>query len=339
MRFSEKLATPDVTIADLIGDIDPVKIAEGRYLSDELAIHYGLVPRTNRGIFAINELPDLHEKIQVGLFNLLEERDVQIRGYKVALPLDIIIIATANPEDYTSRGRIITPLKDRFGAQIRTHYPQSMEDEIRIVRQESTPFDAEGFRLLLPHFMEEIVAEISRLARSRPDINHYSGISVRMSIHNRENLISNAFRRSIRLREAEVVPRISDLAHLASSMKGKIEWDFADETGEPEKINQLVRDAVALVFKKCFPRESFADFLKAFATGDGIEVSEADPSSAYAARISDYPQLAEKAAELAEGGSPALLASAAEFILEGLAVSGKIKKEVQETGAAYTSRP
>ncbi len=339
LRFSEKLATPDVTIADLIGDIDPIKIAEGRYLSDELAIHYGLVPRTNRGIFAINELPDLHEKIQVGLFNLLEERDVQIRGYKVALPLDIIIIATANPEDYTSRGRIITPLKDRFGAQIRTHYPRSLEDEIRIVRQESTPFAAGGFRLVLPRFMEEIVAEISRLARSRPDINHYSGISVRMSIHNRENLISNAFRRSIRLREAEVVPRISDLAHLASSMKGKIEWDFADETGESEKINLLVRDAVGQVFKKSFPRESFADFLNAFSTGGGIEVSEADASSLYPARISVYPQLAEKAAQIAEGSSPALLASAAEFILEGLAVCGKIKKEVRETGAAYTSRP
>ena len=339
MRFSEKLATPDVTIADLIGDIDPVKIAEGRYLSDELAIHYGLVPRTNRGIFAINELPDLHEKIQVGLFNLLEERDVQIRGYKVALPLDIIIIATANPEDYTSRGRIITPLKDRFGAQIRTHYPRILEDEIRIVRQESTPFAAEGFQLLLPRFMEEIVAEISRLARSRPDINHYSGISVRMSIHNRENLISNAFRRSIRLREAEIVPRISDLAHLASSMKGKIEWDFADEAGEPEKINLLMRDAIALVFKKVFPRESFADFLKAFSAGDGIKVSEADASSAYLSRISAYPPLAEKAAQLAEGCSPALLASAAEFILEGLAVSGKIKKEVRETGSAYTARP
>jgi magnesium chelatase subunit I len=187
--------------------------------------------------------------------------------------------------------------------------------------------------------MEEIVAEISRLARTRPDINHYSGISVRMSIHNRENLISNAFRRAIRQGEAEVVPRISDLAHLASSMKGKIEWDFADETGEPEKINLLVKDAAGLVFKKYFPREPFAEFLKAFATGDGIEVSEADPSSACAARISDYPQLAEKAAELAEGGSPALLASAAEFILEGLAVSGKIKKEVRETGAAYSSRP
>ncbi len=339
MRFSEKLATPDVTIADLIGDVDPVKIAEGRYLSDELAIHYGLVPRTNRGIFAINELPDLHEKIQVGLFNLLEERDVQIRGYKVALPLDIIIIATANPEDYTSRGRIITPLKDRFGAQIRTHYPRSLEDEIRIVRQESAPFDAEGFRLMLPRFMEEIVAEISRLARTRPDINHYSGISVRMSIHNRENLISNAFRRAIRLGEAEVTPRICDLAHLASSMKGKIEWDFADETGEPDKINQLVKDAAGLVFKKHFPREPFVDFLTAFATGDGIDVSEADASSAYAAKISAYPQLAAKAAELAEGGSPALLASAAEFILEGLAVGGKIKKEVRETGAAYSSRP
>ena len=175
-------------------------------MSDELAIHYGLVPRTNRGIFAINELPDLHEKIQVGLFNLLEERDVQIRGFKIALPLDIVIIATANPEDYTSRGRIITPLKDRFGAQIRTHYPKTREDEISIVRQEITPFTTDGFTLTIPPFMEEIIAEISQTARLQSEINHSSGISVRMSIHNMENLISNAFRRSIRLHEHEVVP-------------------------------------------------------------------------------------------------------------------------------------
>ena len=253
MRFSEKLATPDVTVADLIGDIDPIKIAEGRYMSDELAVHYGLVPRTNRGIFAINELPDLHEKIQVGLFNLLEERDVQIRGYKVALPLDVFIIATANPEDYTSRGRIITPLKDRFGAQIRTHYPQTPEDEITIVRQEVTPFISEEFDLTVPHFMEEAIVEISQTARLKQEINHYSGISVRMSIHNMENLVSNALRRSIRLSDTLVVPRISDLTHLTASMKGKIEWEFLEAAEEESNINLLIRDAVSKIFSKYFP--------------------------------------------------------------------------------------
>lgn len=338
MRFSEKLATPDVTIADLIGDIDPIKMAEGRYMSDELAIHYGLVPRTNRGIFAINELPDLHEKIQVGLFNLLEERDVQIRGYKVAIPLDIFIIATANPEDYTSRGRIITPLKDRFGAQVRTHYPKTLEDEIAIVRQEVTPFSAEGFKLTLPHFMEEIVAEISQIARLKQEINHYSGISVRMSIHNMETLISNALRRSIRLNDKSVVPRISDLIHLTSSMKGKIEWEFMDDAEEEEKIGLLVRDAVSKIFTKHFAQDPFTHFLKEFSAGDGIAVSEMTSSAAYREAIDSYSALKEKASCLTDSSSPAKSASALEFILEGLATRGKIRKEIREDGVAYSSK-
>ena len=335
MRFSEKLATPDVTIADLIGDIDPVKIAEGRYLSDERAIHYGLIPRTNRGVFAINELPDLHEKIQVGLFNLLEERDVQIRGFKIALPLDIVIIATANPEDYTSRGRIITPLKDRFGAQIRTHYPKTREDEISIVRQEITPFTTDGFTLTIPPFMEEIIAEISQTARLQSEINHSSGISVRMSIHNMENLISNAFRRSIRLHEHEVVPRTIDLTHLSSSMKGKIEWNFIEDTIEEEKCSLLIRDAVSKIFKKYFSHHSFTPFLKQFSTGDGFELSEMTPSPSYLHNGEPYPALMERVSQLVDNTSPAQQASAVEFILEGLAITGRIKKEIRETALIY----
>jgi magnesium chelatase subunit I len=338
MRFSEKLATPDVTIADLIGDIDPIKMAEGRYMSDELAIHYGLVPRTNRGIFAINELPDLHEKIQVGLFNLLEERDVQIRGHKVALPLDIFIIATANPEDYTSRGRIITPLKDRFAAQIRTHYPKNIEDEITIVKQEVTPFVADGFNLSLPHFMEEIVVEISQIARLKQEINHYSGISVRMSIHNMETLISNALRRSIRLNDNSVVPRISDLIHLTSSMKGKIEWEFMDDAEEEEKIGLLVRDAISKVFTKHFAQDPFTKFLKEFSSSDGIAVSEMTSSAAYLKIIDSYSSLKEKVSNLTESSSPAQSASVVEFILEGLATRGKIHKKISEDGVAYNSK-
>ena len=338
MRFSEKLATPDVTIADLIGDIDPIKIAEGRYLSDELAIHYGLIPRTNRGIFSINELPDLHEKIQVGLFNLLEERDVQIRGYKVALPLDIFIVATANPEDYTSRGRIITPLKDRFAAQIRTHYPRTLEEEIAIVKQERIPFNTDGFTLKLPYFMEQIIAEISQMARRRSEINHYSGISVRMSIHNMESLISNALRRAIRLNEKEVVPRITDLAHQSSSMKGKIEWEFIEDGAEEEKIKILIRDAISKIFRRHFSQDSFANFLKEFSGGDGLEVSEMTPSPSYLKSMEGYPSLKERICQLTEDISHANIASAAEFILEGLAIRGRIKKEVRDNNILYDSK-
>ncbi len=193
-RFGEKLATPDTSIADLIGEVDPIKVAEGRYLSDELTIHYGLLPRTNRGIFSINELPDLAERIQVGLLNVLEERDVQIRGYKIQLPLDVVLVASANPEDYTNRGRIITPLKDRFGSQIRTHYPLDVEHEMAIVDQEVRPLVADGLAVSVPDFMAEIVAEISQLARRSPHVNQRSGVSARMSIANYETLVANATR-------------------------------------------------------------------------------------------------------------------------------------------------
>ncbi|MGB2854451.1 MAG: sigma 54-interacting transcriptional regulator, partial [Dehalococcoidia bacterium] len=228
-RYGEKLATPDTTIADIIGEVDPIRVAEGRYLSDELTMHYGLVPRTNRGIFCINELPDLAEKIQVGLFNILEERDVQIRGYKVRLPLDMCIVASANPEDYTNRGRIITPLRDRYGSQIRTHYPRTLEDEIEIMEMEKTTFDDELHQTMIPQFMKEIVAEITRQARGSSDISQRSGVSVRVSISNYENILSNAIRRGIRLDEKEVAPRICDLPLLIASTKGKIELESGEE--------------------------------------------------------------------------------------------------------------
>src|SRR5690554_1776155 len=194
-RFGEKLATPDTSIADLIGEVDPIRVAEGRYLSDELTIHYGLVPRTNRGIFAINELPDLAERIQVGLLNVLEERDVQVRGYKIRLPLDVLLVASANPEDYTNRGRLITPLKDRFGAQIRTHYPLEIATEVEIAQQEARPLEAPGVSVQVPEFMTEIVATLSHLARQSPHINQRSGVSVRLTVANLETLDANAARR------------------------------------------------------------------------------------------------------------------------------------------------
>jgi magnesium chelatase subunit I len=235
-RYGEKLATPDVTTPELIGEVDPIKVAEGRYLSDELVIHYGLVPRTNRGIFCINELPDLSEKLQVGLFNVMQERDVQIRGFRVRLPLDICVVASANPEDYTNRGRIITPLKDRYGAQIRTHYPKQIDVEIDIMEAEHSPLLAsDGYRITVPQFMKEIIAETTSMAREHADINQRSGVSVRMSIANYESMIGNALRRTILLREDEVVPRISDLSSIIPSSSGKIELETVEEGKEGRK--------------------------------------------------------------------------------------------------------
>src|SRR5690606_15576942 len=229
-RYGEKLATPDITIADLIGEIDPIKVAEGRYLSDELTIHYGLIPHTNRGIFAINELPDLAERIQVGLLNVMEERDVQIRGHKVRLPLDVLVVATANPEDYTNRGRIITPLKDRYGSQIRTHYPQSIENEIAIMESEASHLSDDGeFEVIVPEYMKEVVAEISRLARRSPDVSQRSGVSVRASVADYEAMLANALRRAIRLGDTTVVPRISDLPFIIPALQGKVEFETVEE--------------------------------------------------------------------------------------------------------------
>ena len=227
-RYAEKLATPDVSVADLIGEIDPIKVAEGRYLSDTMAIHYGMIPRTNRGLFCINELPDLTERIQVSLFNLMQERDIQIKGHQVRLPLDMIIVATANPEDYTNRGRIITPLKDRYGAQIRTHYPSDVSQEMNIVTQEYKKFSDSAELVKTPEFMKEIIGEITHLARRSPEINQRSGVSLRVSISNFETLIGQAFRRSL-ANNSISSPRISDLPYLIASTIGKIELETVEE--------------------------------------------------------------------------------------------------------------
>src|ERR1022692_1263572 len=248
-RYGEKLATPDTSIADLIGEVDPIKIAEGRYLSDELALHYGLIPRVNRGIFAINELPDLAERIQVGLLNVLEERDVQIRGHRVRLPLDIALVATANPEDYTNRGRIITPLKDRFGAQIRTHYPYDTMTEVKIMESEAE-LPTAGVPVTVPAYLKEVVAEISQLARRSSHLNQRSGVSVRLSIANYETLVANAVRRALRTTEPVAVPRISDLSALVPSTQGKIEVEAMEEGHEEIVVAQLVSAAVLSVFRR-----------------------------------------------------------------------------------------
>ncbi|MEN8180975.1 MAG: sigma 54-interacting transcriptional regulator [Myxococcota bacterium] len=335
-RYVEKLATPDVSIADLIGDVDPIKVAEGRALSDELTIHFGLLPRTHRGIFCINELPDLTEKVQVGLFNVMQERDVQVKGYRVRLPLDVLVMASANPEDYTSRGRIITPLKDRYAAQIRTHYPQTPELELAVVHQEARRPGAPGITVHVPPFMEQVLAEITFQARSSPDVNQTSGVSVRMSISNLETLIANAVRRALRTGESEAVPRISDLAALETSTAGKLELEYAGaERSELEVVRDLMRRATRVVFDASVPLEGVASVVESFNQGWNVEVSAAMPSAEYLVGLDEIPGLREAAARLAGGDSPARLASAIEFVLEGLHLSNRLNKTTAQGGAQY----
>ena len=333
-RYAEKLATPDITIADLIGEVDPIKVAEGRYLSDQLTIHFGLIPRTNRGIFAINELPDLAERIQVGLLNILEERDVQIRGHKVRLDLDVFLIATANPEDYTNRGRIITPLKDRYGSQIRTHYPKTIEDELAIVAQESFLAEVEGIAVSVPRFMDEIIAEISRLARRSPDVNQRSGVSVRASITNYEVMRANATRRAIRLRESEAAPRISDLAFIRPTLEGKVEFETVEDGREEQIIDRLIQGAVVAVFNRYCSITEMEPLIEAFKAGAVADVGESVSNETYATLVGGIDGLAAAVAELAVGDGAAARASAAEFVLEGLHLNKRLNKD-DVAGAAH----
>ena len=333
-RYGEKLATPDITIADLIGEVDPIKVAEGRYLSDELTIHYGLLPRTNRGIFALNELPDLAERIQVGLLNIMEERDVQIRGYKVRLPLDLYVVASANPEDYTNRGRIITPLKDRFGSQIRTHYPRRPEDEIAIMEAERTHFAADGFQTTTPDYMKRIVAELTHLARKSTEISQRSGVSVRVSICNYENLLSNALKRAIRLGESQVAPRLSDLGAIVASTSGKIELETLGEATEDKVLAKLAQRAVLNVFNKTFSTAELDSVVSAFQDGLRVEVSDSMSSSEYVRQLGDVHPL-QAAVRRLGATEPALVASALEFILEGLHLNKKLNKDMQAGHSRY----
>ncbi|MGA1358378.1 MAG: sigma 54-interacting transcriptional regulator [Ilumatobacteraceae bacterium] len=338
-RYGEKLATPDTSIADLIGEVDPIKVAEGRYLSDELTLHFGLVPRTNRGIFAINELPDLSERIQVGLLNVLEERDVQVRGYKIRLPLDVLLVASANPEDYTNRGRIITPLKDRFGSQIRTHYPLDVETEMQIVRQEARPASIGDVAVTYPSFMEEIVAEISHSARANANVSQRSGVSVRVSVSNQELLAANAVRRGLRAGETAVAPRVSDLDALVASTAGKIEIESVDDGREGAVFEQILRGSVLQVFKRRVSGDKTREVVAAFEAGavanTGEDVSSAD-LLAFAAQV---PELRTLAVLLGDGDeSPAAVASAVEFVLEGLHLAKRLNKDSHGGRAVYRGR-
>jgi len=337
VRYGEKLATPDVSIADLIGEIDPIKVAEGRYLADEETIHYGIIPRTNRGIFAINELPDMTEKVQVGLFNLMEEKDVQIKGYKIRLPLDVVIVASANPEDYTSRGRIITPLKDRFDVQIRTHYPRTLQDEMAIMEQELPALERFERVIGMPDFMKELVAQFTFEARACPEINQTSGVSVRVSINNYESLLSNAEKRAVRLGEREIVPRISDLHAVVASTAGKIELEYAGEEKKSEDlIARLLNRAVLKVFDRLLKVEDLKEVVEYFENGWGVEVSDMMPAAEYLDGVRAIAGLREGIRALGSVESPGFIAAATEFILEGLHLHQKLNKEC--AGGRYTYR-
>jgi len=344
-RYGEKLATPDTSIADLIGEVDPIKVAEGRYLSDELTIHYGLVPRSNRGLFAINELPDLAERIQVGLLNVLEERDVQIRGHRVRLPLDVALFASANPEDYTNRGRIITPLKDRFGSQIRTHYPLDADVEMDIVIQEATIPTVDGVELVVPDFMTRLVATIAQEARRSPHLNQRSGVSVRMSLACQEALAASAVRRAVRAGESVAAPRVSDLGALPAAMAGKVEVDSLDEDRDGEILMRIVQAAVLSVFRDLVPGNLHRGVVEAFEAHDGVAIGDDLGVGAYVEVLDETPALATAATVVLgdepESGclvEPALLASALELVLEGLHLSKRLNKRTSGPHSRYSSR-
>ena len=343
-RYAEKLATPDITIADLIGEVDPIRVAEGRYLSDELTLHYGLIPRANRGIFAINELPDLAERIQVGLLNILEERDVQIRGFTVRLPLDLFVVASANPEDYTSRGRIITPLKDRLGSQVRTHYPRTLDHELAIVRQEKQRFPEEPGEptVVVPGFMEELLAELTHLARRSPEISQRSGVSVRVTVANQEVLEAAALRRAVRLGETLAAPRVSDLGAVVASTVGKIELEsVGDDAPEERVVERLITKALFTTFGRHVSLDDLDDVVEAFEDGLVIETGERTPSREYVGLMLEVPGLHQACARLgafdATDGAeePAVVASAVEFLLEGLHLSRRINKDRGGSATIY----
>jgi magnesium chelatase subunit I len=326
-RYAEKLATPDTSVADLIGDVDPIRVAEGRYLADELTIHYGLIPRTNRGIVAINELPDLPERIQVALFNILEERDIQIRGYRIRLPLDLLLVATANPDDYTHRGRIVSPLKDRFGTQVRTHYPESLEDEIAIMEQEARS-TAGDVPLRVPAYLEEILAAFTAELRRSPHVNHRSGVSVRYSIGNLETLSAAAVRRAARTGEPEAVPRVCDLPAVVEAGLGRVEFDTIEEGREEEILSRALKTAELQVFRRRLSGFDFQPILSRFAQGFEAETSDLLPATDLLAQFGELPGLSKLLGRLGvEEESPGVAASAVEFALEGLHLSRRLNKD------------
>ena len=330
-RYTEKLATPDTSVGDLVGDVDPVKVAQGRTLGDPETVHYGLVPRANRGVFGLNELPDLAERIQVALFNVLEERDIQIRGYSLRLPLDLLLVATANPEDYTNRGRIITPLKDRFGAEIRTHYPFEVSDEVSLISQES------ALVATVPAHLLEVIARFTRGLRESSAVDQRSGVSARFAIAGAESVAGSALRRSARSAEAEAVARICDVPTAVPTLLGKVEFEMGEEGREREVLEHLLRVAVAETFRDRLAGLDLSGFTDLFAEGAVVETGELVSASELLAQIGTVPGLSKVLDRLGHGddASPGEVAAAVEFVLEGLHLTRRIDKDTVAGRTVY----
>src|SRR5579884_793232 len=330
LRYVEKLATPDVTIADMIGDIDPIKAARGGLdLSSELTIHYGLLPRAHRGIFAINELPDLAGKIQVGLFNIMQEGDIQIKGYPVRLPLDVLMVFTANPEDYTARGKIITPLKDRIGSEIRTHYPVTLDHGISITEQEAWVDRRPRGGICIPKYIKEIVESIAFLAREEKKIDKRSGVSQRLSITCLENVVSNAERRALRNKERLVVPRVSDIYAALPSLTGKFELEYEGELkGADAVARELIKAAVGRIYDRYFDGVNVSQIVQWFELGGTLKIRDAQPAAELLKQLEGIQGLMEAVKTLETGlpKDPAVKASAAEFVLDGLYAHRRISR-------------
>ena len=339
-RFAEKLATPDIAVADIIGDVDPIKVAEGRHLGDEETIHFGMVPRHNRGIVAINELPDLAERIQVALLNVMEERDVQVRGYSLRLPLDLLVVATANPEDYTNRGRIITPLKDRFGAEVRTHYPVALADEVAVMTQEATLPAGDGMPIVhIPAFLAEVLAAFTRGLRGATEVNHRSGVSVRFSIANYETLGGSALRRALRTGEAAAVARPADLSNVLTAGIGKIEFETFEEGREAEILERLLRRALHEVFRRRTAGLDLSGLVRLFEAGAVVETGDLVSGQDLLGQLQEVPGLAKLMAALdVEEESPGMAAAAIEFAMEGLHLQRRIDRDDMGPGAVRFGR-
>jgi magnesium chelatase subunit I len=342
-RYVEKLATPDVTIADMIGDIDPIKAARrGQDISNELTVHYGLVPRANRGIFAINELPDLAGKIQVGLFNIMQEGDVQIKGYPVRLPLDLLLVFTANPEDYTARGKIITPLKDRIGSEIRTHYPEHLDQGLAITRQEAWTQRPSAIQVRVPDYIAEVIEQLAFSAREDKRVDKRSGVSQRLPISVLENVISNAERRALVNGDDAAAPRVLDIYAALPSMTGKIELEYEGELkGGDAVARELIRTAVGRIFDRYYEGVNLNSIVQWFDLGGTLQLGETVSAADMVSQFGSIQGLMEKtgAVGLTENEPDAVRASAAEFILEGLYSHRRISRTEQHEFAAEERRP
>jgi magnesium chelatase subunit I len=330
MRYGEKLATPDTSVGDLIGDVDPIRVAQGRTLGDPETIHFGLVPRTNRGIFAVNELPDLAERIQVALLNVLEERDIQVRGYQLRLPLDLLLVASANPEDYTNRGRIITPLKDRFGAEIRTHYPLDLDLELDLIRQEA------ALAATVPDHVLEVLARFARAVRESPAVDPRSGVSARFAIAAAETVSAAALRRAalVGAEERDPVARVGDAVPVTSTLRGKVEFEAGEEGREIEILAHLLRTATADAFRARLAGLDLSGFTALVADGAVIETGELVGSTVLLRQVGTVPGLAKALDRLGLGDAPTPGEAAAgvEFVLEGLHLTRRLAKDISDDG-------